>query len=575
LRTLHPEILPVPFINEINNSEKLEQCRGILDSWIQNVVSNPLILRTQSMYHFLCAEANMAPSDMEVHWRNNGGSFDDMEMEEMFEKDDDAEEEPADNHERQSNSVWRFSGTGSGAGGASKHHEDEDDGLDIQSLSVVREAEFLYNRVAEIEQSISGAGGGSSDQSQSTIATGPKKTINLDSFDIIRVVGKGSFGKVFLVREKASSTLYAMKVLKKDYIIRKNQVEHTKTERNVLGYVHHPFIVGLNMAFQTADKLFFVLDYCAGGELFFHLGRLGRFPEVQARFYTAQITLAIEYVHSMDIIYRDLKPENVLLDHRGNVRLTDFGLSKEGVTDHASGANSFCGTPEYIAPEVLLRQGHGRAVDWWSTGNPLSPLSPDLLLSPFPPLLLSTAGALLYEMLSGLPPFYSRSREVMFEKIMKAELNFPSFLSDVSLSLSLCVCLSLSVSLSLCLSLSLSLCLCPSLSPLSLSLSVSLPLSLLPLSSPSPDFDLQAAKDILKKLLVRDPQKRLGSGESDAAEIKSHGFFYGLDWNLLYNGHIPPPWAPKFSGSLDTSQFDQEFTSIDPIGESDSLCHSY
>ncbi len=122
------------------------------------------------------------------------------------------------------------------------------------------------------------------------------------------------------------------------------------------------------MAFQTPDKLFFVLDYCAGGELFFHLGKVGRFPEQRAQFYAAQIILALEYVHNLGVIYRDLKPENVLIDHLGNVRLTDFGLSKEGVSDHSSGANSFCGTPEYIAPEVLLRQGHGRAVDWWSLG---------------------------------------------------------------------------------------------------------------------------------------------------------------------------------------------------------------
>ncbi|CAE7710516.1 pkgB [Symbiodinium microadriaticum] len=337
----------------------------------------------------------MAPPYMEIHWRNtSNGSFDDMEMEEMFDKDDDAPDEDGggdvDEHgnTKAATSVWRFSGTNAhpGASGGKAEEEEENDGLDIQSLSVVREAEFLYNRMNDMEQT--GAGG-------SAQSARPRVTINLE---------------VFFVREKETSTLYAMKVLKKDYIIRKNQVEHTKTERNVLGYVHHPFIVGLNMAFQTADKLFFVLDYCAGGELFFHLGRMGRFPEVQARFYTAQITLAIEYVHGLDIIYRDLKPENVLLDHRGNVRLTDFGLSKEGVSDDSSGANSFCGTPEYIAPEVLLRQGHGRAVDWWSTG------------------------ALLYEMLSGLPPFYSRSREVMFEKIMKAELNFPSFLSEVCVS---------------------------------------------------------------------------------------------------------------------------------------------
>lgn len=218
----------------------------------------------------------------------------------------------------------------------------------------------------------------------------------------------GSFGKVFLVRDKSNGTLYAMKVLRKDYIIKKNQIEHTKTERSVLGRaVHHPYIVGLNMAFQTADKLFLVLDYCPGGELFFHLGKVGRFPEERARFYAAQITLALEYVHKMDVIYRDLKPENVLLDQNGNVRLTDFGLSKEGVSDHSTGANSFCGTPEYIAPEVLRREGHGRAVDWWSLG------------------------ALLYEMITGLPPFYSRNRETMFEKIMKAELNFPQQISEV------------------------------------------------------------------------------------------------------------------------------------------------
>ena len=186
---------------------------------------------------------------------------------------------------------------------------------------------------------------------------GPKKIVNLDSFNVIKVIGKGSFGKVFLVRHKQQRTLHALKVLKKDFIIRKNQVEHTKTERSVLGYARHPYIVGLTMAFQTADKLFFVLDYCAGGELFFHLGKLGRFPEDRTKFYAAQITLALEYVHKLGVIYRDLKPENVLLDSKGNIRLTDFGLSKEGVRGHSSGASSFCGTPEYIALEVF---------GWWN-----------------------------------------------------------------------------------------------------------------------------------------------------------------------------------------------------------------
>lgn len=159
--------------------------------------------------------------------------------------------------------------------------------------------------------------------------TSPVSAPRLDSFKMIKVIGKGSFGKVFLVREIKTAHMFALKVLRKDNIIKRNQVEHTRTERSVLGYVKHPFIVGLNMAFQSKDKLYFVLDYCAGGELFFHLSKVGKFAEARARFYAAEITLAIEYVHSLDIIYRDLKPENVLLDARGHVRLTDFGLSKE------------------------------------------------------------------------------------------------------------------------------------------------------------------------------------------------------------------------------------------------------
>merc|ERR1740117_2122988 len=227
----------------------------------------------------------------------------------------------------------------------------------------------------------------------------------LEAFKMIKVIGKGSFGKVFLVKEIKTSQMFALKVLKKDNIIKRNQVEHTKTERSVLGYVKHPFIVGMNMAFQSRHKLYFVLDYCAGGELFFHLGKLGKFTESRSRFYAAEIILAISYVHSLDIIYRDLKPENVLLDGSGHIRLTDFGLSKEGISSSSSGANSFCGTPEYLAPEILNRQGHGRGVDWWSLG------------------------ALVYEILTGLPPFYCQDREKLFEKIRRGTLDYPDYLS--------------------------------------------------------------------------------------------------------------------------------------------------
>lgn len=313
--------------------------------------------------------------------------------------------------------------------------------------------------------------------SDSFFQKAPISLPRLDSFKMIKVVGKGSFGKVFLVREIKTSEMFALKVLRKDNIIKRNQVEHTRTERSVLGYVNHPFIVGLKMAFQSKDKLYFVLDYCAGGELFFHLSKVGKFSESRASFYAAEIVLALEYIHQLDIVYRDLKPENVLLDARGHVRLTDFGLSKEGITNSSSGANSFCGTPEYLAPEILNRQGHGRAVDWWSLG------------------------ALLYEMLTGLPPFYCRDRERLFEKIRRGHLEYPRTLSSRS-------------------------------------------------------------QHLLRGLLTKDPVKRLGSGSDDAGPIRSHPFFERTAWEKLTKGDVAPPWDPQINNSLDTSQFDEEFTSM-------------
>lgn len=284
-------------------------------------------------------------------------------------------------------------------------------------------------------------------------------------------------GKVFLVNEKLTNTIYALKVLRKDNIINRNQVEHTKTERSVLGYASHPFIVGMKMAFQSKDKLYFVLDYCAGGELFFQLGKIGKFPENRAQFYAAEIVCAIHYIHELDVVYRDLKPENVLLTSDGHIRLTDFGLSKEGITNSSSGAHSFCGTPEYLAPEILRRVGYGRAVDWWGTG------------------------ALLYEMLTGLPPFYCQDRAKLFEKIKNDELQYPPLVS-------------------------------------------------------------QPARHLLQGLLTKDPTKRLGSGPTDAEEIKCHSFFSNIDWVRLANGAVNPPWRPDINDVLDTSQFAPEFTDL-------------
>lgn len=232
----------------------------------------------------------------------------------------------------------------------------------------------------------------------------------MDSFEYLKVVGKGAFGKVLVVRKKDTGRVYAMKVLEKQSIIKRKQVAHTQTERRVLGFTRHSFIVGLHFAFQNKERLFFVLDYCAGGELFFHLSRLGRFQEPMARFYTAELVLALEHLHSKGVVYRDLKPENVLLDSKGHIRLADFGLSKEGVNSAHAGTSSFCGTPEYLAPEILDRQpgGYGTAVDWWSLGM------------------------LLFEMLTGLPPWYTKDRKKLYAKLRSAPLVFPEYVGGVA-----------------------------------------------------------------------------------------------------------------------------------------------
>lgn len=218
--------------------------------------------------------------------------------------------------------------------------------------------------------------------------------IALEDFQIERVLGKGAFGKVFLVTKKDNGQVYAMKALRKEMIEKRNQVIHTKTEREILGSIDCPFIVQLRFAFQTPDKLYMIMDFINGGELFFHLRRSTSFTEERARFYAAEILMALDYLHGLGIIYRDLKPENILLDSEGHVKLTDFGLSKQFFGGESQKAFSFCGTPEYLAPEILKGTGHDKAVDFWSLG------------------------ALIYEMLAGAPPFYSRNREQMFRNML-------------------------------------------------------------------------------------------------------------------------------------------------------------
>lgn len=193
------------------------------------------------------------------------------------------------------------------------------------------------------------------------------KTVGSNEFELLKVVGKGSFGKVLQVRKKDTNRIYAMKILQKKDIIERQEVAHTLSERNVLIQATSPFLVGLKFSFQTPAKLYLVLDYMNGGELFYHLQKETAFSEERAKFYTAELVLALDHLHKYNVIYRDLKPENILLDSTGHVALTDFGLCKENVA-YDDTTNTFCGTAEYLAPEVLTGRGYGKAVDWWSLG---------------------------------------------------------------------------------------------------------------------------------------------------------------------------------------------------------------
>jgi len=323
---------------------------------------------------------------------------------------------------------------------------------------------------------------------ESIIFSKNKQIVTKDDFELLTVIGKGSFGKVMQVRKKDDGKIYAMKVLRKDTIVARKQVAHTKAEKNILMKIQHPFIVNLNYAFQTKDKLYMILDYINGGELFFHLKKEGRFAESRVKLYAAEIVCALAHLHSLDIVYRDLKPENILLDSDGHICITDFGLSKKLEAD--GGTHTFCGTPEYLAPEVLKGHGHGIAVDWWSLGT------------------------LLFEMMTGLPPFYAQNVNVMYQKILSGELRFPNYISE-------------------------------------------------------------EAKSLLEGLLTRDPALRLGTKGGD--EVKGHPWFADVEWEKLIRKEIEPPFKPKVRSVDDTSQIDPQFTRerpIDSVAETSVLSES-
>ncbi|KAL7817726.1 serine/threonine-protein kinase sck1 [Trichoderma gracile] len=231
-----------------------------------------------------------------------------------------------------------------------------------------------------------------------------RKHFGPNDFEILKLIGKGTFGQVYQVRKKDTGRIYAMKVLQKKVIVQKKEVAHTVGERNILvrtATSDSPFIVGLKFSFQTPSELYLVTDYMSGGELFWHLQKEGRFDEKRAKFYIAELILAIEHLHKNDIVYRDLKPENILLDANGHIALCDFGLSKANLTKNDT-TNTFCGTTEYLAPEVLLDEsGYTKMVDFWSLG------------------------VLVFEMCCGWSPFYAEDTQQMYKNIAFGKVRFP------------------------------------------------------------------------------------------------------------------------------------------------------
>ncbi|XP_037656156.1 ribosomal protein S6 kinase beta-1-like isoform X4 [Choloepus didactylus] len=297
--------------------------------------------------------------------------------------------------------------------------------------------------------------------SETSVNRGPEK-IRPECFELLRVLGKGGYGKVFQVRKVTGANtgkIFTMKVLKKAMIVRNaKDTAHTKAERNILEEVKHPFIVDLIYAFQTGGKLYLILEYLSRGELFMQLEREGIFMEDTACFYLAEISMALGHLHQKGFIYRDLKPENIMLNHQSHVKLTDFGLCKESIHD-GTVTHTFCRTIEYMAPEILTRSGHNRAVDWWSLG------------------------ALMYDMLTGAPPFTGENRKKTIDKILKCKLNLPPYLT-------------------------------------------------------------QEARDLLKKLLKRNAASRLGAGPGDAGEVQAHPFFRHINWEELLAWKVELPFKP-------------------------------
>ncbi|XP_060107044.1 serine/threonine-protein kinase N3 [Heteronotia binoei] len=304
-----------------------------------------------------------------------------------------------------------------------------------------------------------------------------KKTIQLEDFCCLAMLGRGHFGKVLLAQHKATGKLYAIKALKKHDILSRDEMDSLNCEKRIFEVVNssgHPFLVNMFACFQTPSHACFVMEYTPGGDLMMRI-HSDVFSEHMTRFYSACVVLGLQFLHDKKIIYRDLKLDNLLLDVRGFVKIADFGLCKEGM-GFGDRTSTFCGTPEFLAPEVLTDPSYTRAVDWWGLG------------------------VLIFEMLVGESPFPGDNEEEVFDSIVNEDVRYPRFLSTETIS-------------------------------------------------------------IIRKLLRKCPERRLGAGASDAEEIKIQPFFKEIDWDALFAKTIKPPFVPTLKGATDISNFDQEFTS--------------